>query len=48
MAVHGSDSLDHGPDPLALRHGVPVKGTHHRLHLVDHVLDFVVRLCIDL
>ena len=49
MTVIGDDSLDPGPEPLAgLRHGVPVKGTHHHLHLVDHVPDFVGKLCIDL
>jgi hypothetical protein len=49
MAVSGDDSLDSGPESLAgLRHGVPVKGAHQRLHVLDQVLDFVVRLCIDL
>ncbi len=49
MAVNGDDSLDPGPEPqAALRHGVPVKGANQRLHLMDQVPDFVVRLCIDL
>jgi hypothetical protein len=49
MAVSGNDSLDPGPEPLAgLRHGVPAKGTHHRLHLLDLDHNFFVRLCIDL
>jgi hypothetical protein len=49
MAVSGDDSLDPGPELLAgLRHGVPVKGAHQYLHVLDQVLDFVVRLCIDL
>jgi hypothetical protein len=49
MAVIGDDSLDPGPGSLAgLHHGVPAKGAHQRLHPVDLVLDFVVRLCIDL
>ncbi len=48
MAVSGDDSLNPRPQPQAdLCHGVPVKGPHHRLHLLDEVLDFVVRLCID-
>jgi hypothetical protein len=49
MAVNGDDSPDPGPEPqAALRHGVPVKGAHQRLHALDQVLDFVVRLCLDL
>ncbi len=49
MAVSDDDSRDPGPEPLAgLRHGVPVKGAHQRLHVLDQVLDFIVRLCIDL
>jgi hypothetical protein len=49
MAVIGNESLDPGPERLAgFRHGVPVKGPHQRLHLMEQVLDFVVKLCIDL
>ncbi len=49
MAVSDNGSLDPGPEPLAdLRHGVPVKGAHQRLHVLDQVLDFVVKRCIDL
>ncbi len=49
MAVSGDDRLDPRPEPLAgLRLGVPVKGAHHRLHVLDQVLDFVVIYCIDL
>jgi hypothetical protein len=49
MAVRGDDSPDPGPGPLAgLPHGVPVQGPHQRLHLLEQVLDFIVRLCIDL
>jgi hypothetical protein len=48
-AVTGDDSLDPGPELQAgLRHGVAVKGAHQRHHLLDQVLDFVVRLCTDL
>ena len=47
--VTGDDSLDPGPELQAgLRHGVPVQGAHQRPHLLDQVLDFVVRLCTDL
>ncbi len=49
MAVSGDDSLNFGPKPLAgLHHDVPVKRAHQHLHVLDQVLDFVVRLCIDL
>ncbi len=49
MSVIGDNSLDPGPELLAgLCHGVPVKGAHHCPHLLDQVLDFVMRLCIDL
>jgi hypothetical protein len=49
MAVSGHESLDPGPELLAgLRHGVPVKGAHQHPHLLNQVLDFVVRLCTDL
>jgi hypothetical protein len=49
IAVIGDKSLDPGPELLAgLCHGVPVKGAHQHLHLLDQVLDFVVRLCTDL
>ncbi len=49
IAVTSDDSLDPGPELQAgLRHGVPVKGARHPLHLLDQALDFVLRLCIDL
>ncbi len=49
MAAIGNESLDPGPEHLAgFRPGVPVKGPHQRLHLTEQVLDFVVKLCIDL
>ncbi len=49
MAVSGNNSLSPRPEPLAgLRHGAPVKEPHHRLHLLDQVLNFGVRLCIGL
>ncbi len=49
MAVTGNDSLDLGPElQVGLHHGVPVKGAHQRPHLLDQVLDFVVKLCTDL
>jgi hypothetical protein len=42
VAVSGDDSLNPRPEPLAvLRHGVPVKGPHLRLHLLDQVLNFL-------
>jgi hypothetical protein len=49
MAVSSDNSLNFGPEPLAgLCHGVPVKGAHQRLHVLDQVLDSIVKLCIDL
>ncbi len=49
MVVSGDESLYPGPEPLAgLRHRVPVQGAHQHLHLLEQVLDSVVRLCIDL
>ena len=49
MAFICIESLDPGLEPLAgFRHGVPVQGAHQRLHLQDQVLNFVMRLCIDL
>jgi hypothetical protein len=49
MANSDDDSLDHGPETLAgLWQGVPVKGDHQHLHVVGQVLNFVVRLCINL
>jgi hypothetical protein len=49
MAVICNVSLDPGLEPLAgFRRGVPVQGDHQRLHLLDQVLNFVMRLCIDL
>jgi hypothetical protein len=47
MAVSGNNSLSPRSEPLAgLRHFALVKEPHHRLHLLDQVLNFVVRLCI--
>ncbi len=49
MAVSSDKSLNFGPEPLVgLCHGVPVKGAHQRLHVLDQVLDSIVKLCIDL
>jgi hypothetical protein len=49
MAAIGDNSLDPGPELLAsLCQGVPVKEAHQCPHLLDQVLDFVVRLCTDL
>jgi hypothetical protein len=49
MTVIGDDSLVPGPEPLAgLRHGVHVQGPHQRLYPLDLVLDFVVKLCVDI
>jgi hypothetical protein len=49
MAAIGDNSLDPGPELLAgLCHGVPDRGAHQCPHLLDQVLDFVVRLCTDL
>ncbi len=49
MAVIYNESLDPGLEPLAgFRHGVPVQGAHQRLHVQDQVLNFVMRLRIDL
>jgi hypothetical protein len=49
MATIGDDSLGPGPELIGgLRHGVLVKGAHQRSHLLDQVLDFVMRLCTDL
>ncbi len=47
-AVSNEDSLDPGPETRAgLRQGVPGEGPHQLLHLLDQILEFVVRLCID-
>ncbi len=49
MAVNSDNSLNFGPEPLVgLRHGVPVKGANQRLHVLDQVLDSIVKFCIDL
>jgi hypothetical protein len=49
MAVTGDDSLDPGPGLIeGLRYGVLVKEAHQHYHLLDQVLDFVMRLCTDL
>jgi hypothetical protein len=48
-AVRGNNSIDPGPEPLAgLRHDGPVKRAHQHIHLLEQILGFVVRLCIDL
>ena len=42
------ESLAPGPEARAgLRQGVPCKGPHHLLHLLDQILGFVARLCFD-
>jgi hypothetical protein len=47
-AVSINDSLDPGPQAIAgLRHGDPVEGPQHLLHLLDKILSFVARLCND-
>ncbi len=47
-AVSINHSLDLGHQVLEdIRHGVPVEGPHHLLYLLDQILDFVSRLCID-
>jgi hypothetical protein len=49
MAFICNESLDPGLEPLAgFCHGVPLQGAHQRLHPLDQVLNFVMRLCIDL
>jgi hypothetical protein len=49
MAVIGDNGLDPGPESLAgLCHGVHFQGPLQRLHPLDLVLDFVVKLSIDL
>jgi hypothetical protein len=48
-AVSSEDSLHPGPEDRAgLRQGVPAKGPHHLLHLLDQIIGFVVKLCNDL
>ncbi len=40
--------LDPGPEACAgLRQGVPCKGPHHLLHLLDQILGFVAKHCFD-
>ena len=47
-AVSSVDSLDPGPGARAgLRQDVPGKGPHLLLYLLDQILEFVARLCID-
>jgi hypothetical protein len=49
MAFICNESLDPGLEPLAgFCHDVPLQGAHQRLHPLDQVLNFVMRLCIDL
>jgi hypothetical protein len=46
MSINGS--LDPGPQAIAgLRHGVPVEGPQHLLHLLYKIVGFVSRLCND-
>ena len=48
MAASNDNSLDSGRVRLeCLCHGDPVEGLHHLLDLLDQVLGFVVRLCLD-
>ena len=47
-AVSSEDSLDRGPEaPAGLCQGVPGKGPHQLLHLLDQILEFVAKLCND-
>jgi hypothetical protein len=49
MAFICNESLDPELEPLAgFCYGVPLQEAHQRLHLLDQVLNFVMRLCIDL
>jgi hypothetical protein len=49
MAFICNESLDPGLEPLAgFRHGVPVQGAHQHLHLLDLILNFVMRISINL
>ncbi len=42
------ESLDPGPEARGgLRQGVPDKGPHHLLHLLDQILEFVARFCFE-
>jgi hypothetical protein len=46
-ALSSENSLDPGPEARAgLRQGVPGKGPHQLLHLLDQILEFVVRLAL--
>jgi hypothetical protein len=48
IAVSSEDSLDPAPEAHAgLRLGVPGEGPHHLLHLLDQILEFVLRLSIN-
>jgi hypothetical protein len=45
--VSCEESLDPGPEARAGLHwGVPGKGPHHLLHLLDQITGFAARLCI--
>ena len=47
-AVSSEDSLDRGPEaPAGLCQGVPGKGPHQLLHLLDQILEFVAKLYND-
>ncbi len=49
IAVSGDDILNLELEAVAgLHHGVPVEGPFHLLDLLDQVLGFVVRLCLEL
>ncbi len=48
-AVSGDNILNLELEAVAgLRHDVPAEGPHVLLDLLDQVLSFVVRLCLDL
>jgi hypothetical protein len=47
-AVSSEDSLNPGPEARAgLRQDVPGKKPHQLLHLLDQILEIVVKFCID-
>ncbi len=47
-AVSSEDSLNPGPEARAgLHQDVPGKEPHQLLHLLDQILEIVVKLCMD-
>jgi hypothetical protein len=47
FVVSCKDNLDPGPEACAgLRQGVPGKGPHHLLHLMDQILGFVAYIAL--